>query len=210
MFDTQFDALVVTRGTGAASTKMNWINANFTAYNSVPPPVYQQDIGYYTSEAIGGRLYTSYTPSINTVLFTLNDACWGFKVGGSFTTNGVIGGWFSSGGTMSWWSGVGSYVRLNSHNDTACPGNPYIIGYNMLSRTAVNSLDEIRNATKTNYNYLAGGLLPTGQISMLTWNIEGYFPAVDEKLELYYFGKSMTQTQFNTFQTIFDTYFAAF
>ena len=148
------------------------------------------------------------------MLFTRNDCCWLFKVAGSITTNGVIGGWFTNTsyiGTMSWYSATGSYVRLNAERDFVCPGHPYTIGYNMLSRTASNSLDEIINATKTNYTTYPTQGITAGEIAMLNWNYTGgLYPSVNEKLELYGLGKSMTQAKFNTFQTIMNTYFAAF
>lgn len=213
LFTTQFDVLVVTKGKGAASTKMNWISTNFTATNSPTPPTYTEDVGYNTN-GTNSKLFTSYTPSTNGVLFTLNDACWGFKVGGSITTNGVFGGYFTNTGgvgTISWYSAAGSYIRLNAERVYACGGDAYQIGYNMLSRISWTSIDEMINDVKKNYAY-ASETLTAGEIAMLNWNYatDILYPSSNEKLELYYLGKSMTQAQFNTFQTIMNAYFATF
>jgi hypothetical protein len=216
LFAGQFDVLVVTRGHGPNSTKMNWIKNNHNALG-VNSPTYTEDIGYNT-DGSSSILRCQYTPINDAVLFTLNDCCWGFKVGGSITTIGVPGG-VSTGndsyGNVSWYSDPGgAYVRLNAPWSSACPGVPYTIGYNMLSRTSSTALDAMVNDTSTHYSnngYTVTPYLPASEFYMLTWNHPyNLFPGTTEKFELYYFGKSMTQSKFLIFQTIMNTYFATF
>jgi hypothetical protein len=209
LFDTQFDVLVVTRGTGLVSTKMNWIkNANNALDVSIGNYylTYTQDVGYHSDGNYNDYIDTQYNPSVDASLYTQNNACFGFKVSGSMSGNLSFAGTLI-GSTGTCLSTNGLYSRINSTNY----GGAYYIGYNCISRNndAANQI-MLNNSTQT--SYASNSLTPpNGNLYMFKMN---YSPPYQwdstEILEAYWMGKGMTQAQFLTFQTIMNTYFASF
>jgi hypothetical protein len=202
LWSTQFDSLVVYRGKGAASTKLNWI-ADVTNALGVNNPTYTEDVGYNT-DGSSSYINTKYNPAVNGVLWKLNDACWGFKVSGTLGTPyfGELGAAYTT-----LWSADASNVSLNSAYTAS---ENFTAGYNCVSRDDATHIRVMRNSGINTYNQNSIGLTGT-ELYLLRLNYGGmaYYAASTLKLEMEWKGKALSQAKFLTFQTIMNTYFAS-
>lgn len=205
LFETRFDGYVVTRGYGLVSTKINWISDlnNATGVNT---PTYADNVGYSVRAGIA-YLDTNFNPSTASKL-TQNNASFIFKVGGTRSTaNYYTGAYHATNG--------GIYMGAGATQDGACNGLSasyglrWDIGYNAIVRddaTKVNfyvntAQKEVANNSKAPIN---------ANLYMLRINFtSSYFFPDTAKLEFYGFGAHITQAEFNTIQTIMNTYFAS-
>jgi len=206
LFETQFDNLVVTRGYGINSTKMNWISNNFNAVG-VSNLTYTAGVGY-NSDGTSSYLNTKYIPSVHGNLFKLNDACFIIKESGTIPVNNTIHGAVSidigiQHGTQLH-AGSPSWSRMNS---TSTTGGQYTNGYTAVTRSSSSVYTLLNNSTLSNFNCDSSGL-PTIEMYILSVNYSNvYTCSSTEKNELYAMGKSISQSQFLIFQNIMNTYF---
>ena len=203
LWTTQFDALVVCRGKGVGSTKLNWIKDANNALGVVNP-AHTEDLGY-NSIGTGSYINSKYLPSTQAILFTLNNACWGFKVSGTLGTATIYGALADTVGTIMMSKNSGN-ASLNSNYAVR---ESYASGYNCLSRSLAASFDFMKNAGLNTYNQVSGNLCPA-EVYMLRLNYSTpYYSPTTEKLEIYWFGKALSQAKFLEFQTIMNTYIAS-
>jgi hypothetical protein len=212
LFENQFDVLVVTRGYGEFTTKENWIKDAHHALG-VNNPTYTAGVGY-NSDGSTSYLRTQYNPATQGILFTQNDATFLLKNGGPWASiydfyNGILT--FASGypatalGTYGC-SGINSATYNNSNSLTNKTG------YTALSRNDASSYKFLQNSNIMQVISNSVPVLNSNYYTILAlyytgWaNIHDYSKST-EKIELYAFGKSLTQQQFLTFQNIFNQYF---
>ena len=207
LFETQFDVLVVTRGSGANSTKMNWIGNNYNA-TGVNNPTYTQDVGYHND---GGSSYmnSKYAPSSNGVLFTKDDACFGYKASGAVSQGSyqLIGG--GNGAGVNATTGGAIWNINTTYSVHGGMDMTSVAGYNCAVRNSSTIEYLLRNSDKYDFNITSDGL-SSAEMYIMAWDLTAnpyYYAVATEIYEAYWFGKSMTQTQFLTFQTIMNTYF---
>jgi hypothetical protein len=124
-------------------------------------------------------------------------------------------------GTILCYHGTFVAAAFNASTDTGgTPSVPAAVGYNCLSRALSNKWFVYTNSSSTEVSAAAGSLAaaynstgrPNLNFYMLCADNAGtaqFFSASTEMLEAYWFGKSMTQAQFLSFQTILNTYFAS-
>lgn len=216
LFETQFDDLVLTRGHGLLSTKMNWISNNYNA-TGVNNPVFTDNAGYNTTGT--QYLNTNFNPTAVGGLYTQNDASWGFKSSGTMGTGTKINGVLDTG--ILCYHGVFASEAFNAAADTG--GVPTVLaaaGYNCCSRALNNKWFIYTNASSAEVSAAAGtaaaGYNSTGrpnrnfyQLCANNAGTAAYFSTSTEIQEAYWFGKSMSQAQFLAFQTILNTYFTS-
>ena len=203
LWSTQFDVLVVTRGSGVTSTKMNWISNNYNAIG-VSGVTYTANSGY-SSDGSTSYLDTSYNASTAGGLYTQNIASWGFKSSGNLGSGTRLHGVYTN-----YLSYLGVYAN-NTFNTSVEEVGAAVVGYNCLSRLSSSTYSLMQNTAKTDYTHASAGI-PNGNFYQLALNNAPakYFSASTEVLEAYWMGKSITQSQFLIFQTIMNKYFAAF
>jgi hypothetical protein len=209
LYNTQFDVLIVTKGTGLTSTKMNWIK-NVNNALAVGTPTFTTDIGYWGTNA-ANYLRTQYIPSTDASLFKQNDACFGFIHIGSDTdyNYGIHGGYPTSGTYGAIDIGSGTIQRLNSSPAT---GSSLKVGYNCLTRSDSTKYTQLTNSSTVDYT-AASKPISNEELYMLCANWQGtpsYPLQTNQGITAYWLGKSITQAQFITFQGIMNTYFATF
>jgi hypothetical protein len=205
LFDTQWDVLVVTHGHGIASTKMNWIkNANNASVAS-GTPLYIENLGYngQRDSSLNGFLNADYNPATDGVLFQQDDACMGFKI--NITPLAINhGGWDS--GTKSkgvFWYGSG--YNINGTAPITGNNGGLTKGYNALSRNNSANFDVLVNSIKSTKT-------KTSEAIESTYSFVFYLDGggwMDGEVELYFYGKSITQANFIIFQGIMDNYFSS-
>jgi hypothetical protein len=211
-FETQFDALVITRGHGAQSTKMNWISNNYNA-SGVNNPVFTDNAGYNTT----GTQYinTNFNPTSVGGLYTQNNASWGYKSSGNLGSGTKLHGTYPD---VYAYRGVFGAAAFNAAVDT--PLTSAATGYNCLSRALSNKWFVYINSSSVEVSVAggasAGASNSTGrpnqnfyQLALNNAGTAASFSTSTEILEAYWFGESMTQAQFLSFQTILNTYFAS-
>jgi hypothetical protein len=208
LFETQFDDLIVTRGKGLSSTKLNWINHNFTALGVANGGIltYTEDIGYH-SDGTNSYIRTLYTPSTNGSLYKLNDACFLLKTSGTIGAGSRGVGMVGSGGDYSCHIND-TYVRLNS---SVYQSSPRVIGYDCITRNNNTKVQHHQNAGTAELN-IASAHVPDKEMLVLALKLSGVpaqFNNTTEVLEIYAFGKFLSQADFLVFQGIMNTYFAA-
>ena len=211
LFETQFDALVFSRGKGAASTKMNFIANIFNALG-VNNPTNTEDVGY-NSDGSTSYIDTQYTPSTAGGLMTVNDGCWGFKISGTIL-NGISGHGVLDGSNNAIQqinlTGGSASNRINNTVAAGAGVTQRVSGYYCLSRSSNTAFSQMVNSSITNVN-INSGSLPTQPLNMLRRNISTpYYTATTEILECYWIGKSISQANFLLFQTLTDAFFAAY
>ena len=210
LFDTQFDDLVVTRAHGPYSGLMNWIG-NTTNGSAINSPTFTANVGY-NSNGTSSYLKSNYNAHTQGVLFTVNDAGFGFKISGTITSGlmgvnrSVAGGQdstFISTGSLTNGSAINSYELSGSHIA--------VVGYNMNSRYDSAHYNVMRNSNIYNITANSNGITNNQMYLLNLNNPDGtnYYCNALLILEVYWMGKSMTQNQFNTFQTIMNAYFAS-
>lgn len=202
LFETMFDVLVVTRGYGEYTTKENWIQDAHHALG-VNNPTYTAGIGY-NNNGSSSCIDSQYTPSTNGILYTLNDASYGFKMSGVSGANTLNGGINCS---------VGSYgaALFNCSSLFGLWTAAISAGYNTLIRINSSNASLMVNSSKLDYSTNSTSL-PSVSMNILAYNAGSWrqsFSASTQILEMYWMGKSMTQAQFLTFQGIMNTYFAS-
>jgi hypothetical protein len=199
LFDTQFDVFVVTRGSGAASTKMNWIK---NSSNATGDATYTENIGY-NSNGTSTKLDTNFKGS-NGVLFTQNDACFGFK------SSGVLGS--GCHGSLYGPGCVQRYVHVLRMNaaDVVVPQvylcTPSYDNSNRISSSLVevfnNDLYSAQVSSPTD------GFLPD---NITMFYVDAYaYASPGYILEMYWMGKALTQAKFLVLQNIMNDYFLTF
>lgn len=207
-FETQFDDFVVTRGYGAASTKMNWIG-NFTNALGVNNPTRSDGVGY-SSNGTTSYLRSQYIPATNGVLYTQDNACFGFKISGTIIDNSGHGYVNAPSVNVTFVRTDIPITRIN--NSTGISGSiNREVGYNCLSRADSTKFTQLINATSTDKLLAASSSIALlGEPYLLRVNYSSSFScSVNEVIEMYWFGKSITQAKFLTMQTIMNTYFAS-
>jgi hypothetical protein len=204
LFDTQFDVLVVTKGHGPTSTKMNWIKNSFNATGSA---TYTQDVGY-NSNGSSTYLNSNYIPSVDGSLWSIYDCNFLIKIANAATGTGHRIGATQSSNVTFFISGQDA-AGINSLGYDA---GRYSTGYNCLSRASSSQLSlHINSGTQLYTSSVDHNLSITLFIfAMNTAGTPSFYTAITEIIELYAMGKSITQAQFNIFQTIMNTYFATF
>lgn len=205
LFDTKFEAFYLTRGKGEASTKMNWIK---DAYNLTKifagTLTYAEDVGYHTD---GNCLIsTNYKPSTITGLYELDNASFGFKVGGTLTAN-------KGHGTISNAPIRGTLfvVTSNRVNSSDSGGSAYELGYNCVARTNATGFKQYKNAATADVTAASSAKCDTLAFMGLyneQANSQTYTTAT-EILEFGFLGAYITQAEFLTIQGIINTYIAA-
>jgi len=211
---------VVTRGSGLFTTKENMIKDAHHALgvNNGGTLVYTEDVGYNAGTSTNyGYLRTQFTPSTDGVLFTQNDACFGFKVSGTIGV-GQVGhgcsivriGYNEKTSCM-----ITSQTGYSQINATLTSLAPYTSGYNNFSRNAAsgaNSTYFMDDAAATGFAIASTGLV-NYEAHILGINVAGtHTGRVDkaEVIEAYWFGKNLTQANFLKLQTNLNALFAAY
>lgn len=209
LFDTQFDVFVVTRGTGLATTKENWIKDadHATGVPNGGTLTYAEDVGY-NSDGTKSYINTNFIASSDGSLFKKDDACFIFKVSGTSSTTSMHGVYNVDVGCVN--LSKSGYARLNSMVATASTVGAYITGYNCISRDDALEVDIYRDENANTYSVVSTAI-PSISAFILTANIENvptYFAKNTEIIEFYAFGKALTQAKFNTLRVIMNTYIA--
>lgn len=202
LFNNQFDVLVITRGYGIVSTKMNWIKDSSNAIG-VNNPTYTTGVGYH-NDGVSSYLNTKYIPSTNGILFKQNDASFIIKISSVTNTigsNGVLDG---SGNCYFGQNGFHSLNATTNIGQVSYRQN----GYNLINRSGSTKMSVMINNTNVEYNQNSTGIA-TQELSILYAKIGGAFCTATEINELYAIGKSLTQSKFLIFQNIMNTYFAS-
>jgi hypothetical protein len=217
LFGTQFDALVVACGTGKNSCLLNWIkdtsdlgivNVSGSGYIG-----YTKDVGL-RNEGLYAYLRTHFTPPTDAVLFTQNDACFGFKMGGVKALQGAhgqIGLATTSCIHIATFAGVGNN-RFNNGTGGAGTHSYPVPGYVCLSRAGAASFDEMVNSDVYTITIASSSFANATELHLFHINYandQSYYSNGGEVLEMYWVGKSMSQAQFLVFQGIMNTYFAS-
>lgn len=211
-FHTQFDALVNTRGgigIGTATSKLNLVKNDHNALG-VNGPTYVAGIGY-NSDGSSSYINSQYKPASSGVLYTINNACFGFKVSGTIKAGlGGHGVFHNTPQRVTAMFNTVNAARLNSYSGL---GVSYAIGYNNLSRFDANKFYQYVNANSTTCND-GSNYLPDKNVFLLAPNISDgtpapYYCANTEKLELYWIGGSLIQAKFLKLQSRFNTFWAA-
>lgn len=205
LFKNQWDVLVITRGYGAAATKLNWIKDEANAL-AVGTPSRADNVGYGSN---GNSALNTQFPTNGRVLYTLNDASWVFKVTGTLSAAG--GG--SQHGSKGDFKEINifpfntGYHRINAGAHTGAGGG-YKLGWNAIIRAASTGHSIINGSTKTDYTVSSAGF-PTQPVHMMAYNnggTVGTYTNDAEKLEVYAFGKAINEAKFAEFISIIDTY----
>jgi len=209
LFETQFDALVVTRAHGNDSGLLNWIT-NATNGLAVLAPTFQTDIGY-NSDGAASYINTQFNPYAQNAaggLYLTNDACIIKKVSGTITA-GKYSGARNTAGTAVAYIGTGEYQAINDlGQDTDIAA---VTGYTAVVRPDATHLTYMRNALSTTFDRNATAP-PNFNAFMMALNTEGapeLYAGSGEVYELYAFGKAISQANFLVFQGIMNTFFAS-
>jgi len=206
LFDTQFEGLYFTRGTGLGSTKLNWIK---DSYNLILRQSgggslnFVADIGY---NPVGNAcLSTEYQPSAIAGLYAQNDACFGMKLGGVYAGVSAYQGALNPPRTL--------FVQnVNRINSDASGGVTRVIGYNCLARNNAANFDQHYGVSTVNVASVSTGKSIDELVWLAAWNKGANSvtnPCATEILEIGWFGKYLSQAQFLALQTICDAYIAA-
>jgi hypothetical protein len=210
LFETQFDVVVLTRGTGLESTKLNWVKAAHPALG-VPNGgtlTFTPDVGYH-SDGTKSYLRTQYNPLDDGILFQKDNACFIIKTGGALDAVAVhmhgcadvgVNGVIIAGGSGGW-----DNQRIN------CAVTPtsfsYVLGWNCLLRSSSSNISLIRNATKTD-KVANSTNVPDIEAYILRINFATpFYTPTTEYNECYAFGKNITQANFDLFRTIVDLFY---
>lgn len=205
LFDTKFEAFYLTRGKGEASTKMNWIK---DAYNLTKifagTLTYTEDVGYNTDGNC--LLSTNYKPSTITGLYELDNASFGFKVGGTLTANKGHGAISNAPirGTLF-------VVTSNRVNSSDSGGSAYELGYNCVARTNATGFKQYKNAATADVTAASSAKCDTLTFMGL-YNEQAAsqtYTTATEILEFGFIGAYITQAEFLTIQSIVNAYIAA-
>lgn len=206
LFETQYDVLVVTRGHGAASTKMNWIGnfCNGTGMNGV---TFTDNVGY-SGNGLTQYINTNYTPSVNGILYTQDNASFTLKKSGTainsiqgceaYTEIGIgnLGGIRINNGAGFFitdayaLAALDGYMSINRMSNLDC-------NYHYNNSTVQKNMNSVALANIIEFN-----ILRTNRANKI-------YCSASEINELYALGKSISQVSFLTFQEIFNTYFAS-
>lgn len=206
LWDTHFDVLTVLRGTGAASTKLNWIKDSANATAAGGTMTYTENVGYHNDGA--SYLNTNYNPSTYTnAKYTVNNAHFLVKLNGTWTGADNKGhGWDDGIGV------TGMYIRDNyeSFNDNYNSGfHTKTVGYNCNNRTGATTIGKYINGGYHAYPAFSSTGIPTSNMTIFRLTTGNTCDSA-EVVELYSMGKGWaSQAEFDTFRTIMDTYFAA-
>lgn len=202
LFETQNDVLVVTRGYGVNSTKMNWLG-NYCNATGINNPTYTANVGY-RSNASTSYINSNYNPSVNGVLYIQNNASFGIKTNSVFNNLIYWGGYDTFSETLLGKRyGSNEYTSAYTINNL---GNYYLTNRNNNANQQLynNNLTETTNINSINTPNINLYLLVTNQNGVLS-----VLTPITQFIELYNFGKSISLANFQTFQTIFNTYFAS-
>jgi hypothetical protein len=212
LWSNQFDVLVVTRGHGPNSTKLNWIknSSNAMGVLSGGTLTFTTDVGY-NGDGVKSYIDTNFIPSAHGVLFTLNSGCFGFKNSGTRSNNtghGVNGG---TGNGYTYMFASAGYNKVNSSQDYGGT-EVYSIGYNCVSRFTSTQINVMINGVSTTRTQ--GSMIKSNHsiwmLAINTSNTYTYGTAQTEKLEAYWMGRDLSPSRYLIFQSIMNAYFAAF
>jgi len=210
LFQNQFDVLVTTRSHGRNSAKMNWIknNSNASEFSGGGVLSFSTDIGYQ-SDGLYSYLDTNYTPSTVNNLLQLNDGCFIVKVEGIISNYSFHGASNIANTSFLCMSSTipGGYSRMNS----SAFGGGFLLGWNCITRNNSTTMNIINASTSTPYT-ISSIAVPDKNMHILHLNYTGQvlFAGSTEINELYACGKSITLSQFITFQSIMNNYFSTF
>jgi hypothetical protein len=208
LFDTQFDVFVVTRGIGAYTRKENWIKDSSHALAVANGGTLSEhdDVGIH-SDGTKSYLNSQFTPSTDGVLFTKNNACFGYKDSGTIGTSGSSGS-ITGGGQNNIYFGPNVGAVLNSVVPSSSGAG---VGYNCVTRSSSSQITVRVNASSSTHNSTSTQMpnLPCFLLADNVWGGTGadYFHPATDILEMYYFGKALSSDNFSVLQTIMNTYF---
>jgi len=217
LFDTQFDAIVISRNTGVKTTKMNLINDSFNLAPNANGGTLTQtdDVGYHsdgTNSFLNTQLLTSRLKLGRVKGTPASNISWGFKISGTINTTSTAGhgmnGTGNIAGIFAAYLGGGNKVGLSS--DGISYAGTRVAGYNCLARNSENSFNLYQNASSVTINDTSEPDMAF-EIFLLAVNNYGNkyaFTGAGEILEISWIGKYLTQAQFLTFKGILDTYIA--
>jgi len=209
LWSNQFDVLVVTRGHGPNSTKLNWIknSNNATGVLSGGTLTFTTDVGY-NGDQTKSYIDTNFIPSVHGVLFSLNSACFGFKNSG--TRSLTTGHGVNANGYTYMFASAG-YNKVNSTQDYGGT-EIYTIGYNCVSRFNSTQINVMINGASTtrSQNAQNRSSYPIWMLAINTAGAYSYGTVATEKLEAYWMGQDLSPSRYLIFQSIMNAYFAAF
>lgn len=204
LFDTKFDQFVVLRSKGRASTKLNWIarEHDFTEVDG-GNLTYADDTGYSTN-ATSSYLRTNFNPSTDAGLSGQNDVS--FTVKSSGTLRGTLSGHGGIEGAVANLTvmATGAGCRLNS----ITAGGSQVVGWTCMSRDNSANFRLRTGSTSVDITSASVGL-PNVELYALRMNYSTpFYVATTEVLEFMAHGKQLSQAEFNSLQTIMNTFFA--
>jgi hypothetical protein len=210
LWSTKFDGFGITRGTGLASSKLNWIedDHNLTK-GGAGTLTFTDDVGYH-GDGSSTYLKTDYVPNVDGVHLVLDSASFGVKISGTVTLDATGHG---GGGSGVWgcflYQNLGAgYNRLNS---SASGGGKRVAGYNCLARTVNTTVKQYTNAATADITCVSSAVTEH-ELYLLAFNNNGTaggFCATAEVIEMWFYGAYITQAEFLTIQSIVNAYIAA-
>lgn len=212
LFDTRFDGFGLTRGSGLASTKMNWIkDAHNLTKGGVGTLTYTEDVGYHSN---GTTTYLDmnfdFTQGVH---YTQNSASFGFKI------SGTIGGTELHGvrDTANGYRTTIGKVAASGYNCVneifaGAAGPIQQIGYNGIARQDALNVHNYRNAD-ADVAYIATSFsVGNDHFYLLALNnqsVAAFFAPTTEEIEFWFVGAYITRAEFITMSGIIDTNYIA-
>ena len=203
LFDTRFDAMWVTRGSGESSTKMNWIKDthNLTKVGA-GTLTYTENVGYDGDGSCA--LTTNYKPSAQAFLYTQNSASFIIKISGTAEAAAGYGALNNP-----------RLLFLSTNNRINCDtsgGTVKEVGYNGLARNSATEFKQYKNAATADIAGNSTGL-PVDTVALMAVYNEGaasyLYNATTEVLEFAALGAYISQAEFLTIQGIINAYIAS-
>jgi lysophospholipase L1-like esterase len=205
LYDTQWDTLCICRGDGTNAGIHNLIKNSIHGLK-IGATGFTENVGYNSNGSSTG-INTKFKAATHGVLFTRDDATYLTKWGVVGSGNNQFSGVLTTGGTsIKFVGGFSDYVTING---TLTPYTPAISGYNAYVRTGSNSGKVLQNSDEIAITG-ASQVLTDLEAYLLVLNNGGiaqFYNVSGTKVELYGYGKSITQAKFLQFQTIVESYF---
>jgi len=213
LFSSQFDVLVVTRGHGSISGFMNWIADQYNAVGVANGGTLTHviDSGYKTDGVASYINVNVSLPSFS--LYKQNDACFIYLCAGTIGAQATSGHGMSNVSTgRIYMLRLDGYQMMNG-SSYGTGGSAYIAGYNCFSRVAADKFQQYKNSISADVTEDSSALQANMPMYILAFNNSGtpqWFVNNTEVAQIYAFGKQLSLVNFQTFQTIMNTYFATF